>query len=123
MPVQDDGFEMKGFSEAEEPEDERKKNLGAGRKDYVGRDPEVVLVKVGGWKRFRRWMHLRAERRRREKLERKREQLAYEERRRKCKWCRGTGTFYNKRLQRDVTCPECIEPRRPPRPLGFNLYD
>jgi hypothetical protein len=122
MPVQDDdGCEMKGFSEAEEPEDERKKNLGAGRKDYLGR--EVVLVKVGRWKRFRTWMRLRAERRRCEKLEKKREQLAYEERRRKCKWCRGTGTFYSKRLQRDIACPECIEPRRPRRPLGFNLDD
>jgi hypothetical protein len=122
MAVQSDGFEMKGLSEVEEPEDERKKNLGAGRKDYVGRDTEVV-VKVGRWKRFRTWMQLRAESRRREKLDKKREQLAYKERRRKCRWCRGTGTFYSKRLQRKITCPECIEPRRPRRPLDFKLYD
>jgi hypothetical protein len=122
MPMRGDAFE-KGQSGAEEPEDERRKNLGAGRIDYLGRDRAVVIVKVSWWKRFLRWRELRAERRRREKLDKKREQLAYEERRRKCRWCRGTGRFYSKRLQHNITCPECIEPRRPRRPLGFNLDD
>jgi DnaJ-class molecular chaperone len=124
LPVRGDDFKKMGLSEGEEPDDERRKNLGAGRKDYVGSDREVV-VKISWWKRFVRWRELRAERRRRRKLEKKlrRAQLEYEKRRRKCKWCEGTGRRYSQRLQREVTCPECIEPKRPRRWIHFTPYE